>query len=138
MIGLDIWFTQFGVRTQKLCKLQVPDYCCAEAAGRPASPRPAGRPDSFAKHIIPCHKTTRDPPMDSYAPDIQTNTKDMIERPSTWIKGPIYSTLTRSTTMDFVHPLIKMSVKREAETCQTQVGRPTNFSFKPTQPSTSI
>ena len=36
MIELDIWFTQFGVRTQKLCKLQVPNSCCAEAAGRPA------------------------------------------------------------------------------------------------------
>src|SRR6185312_1765134 len=42
MIELDIWFTQFGVRTQKLCKLQVSDSCCAEATGRPASPRLAG------------------------------------------------------------------------------------------------
>ena len=42
MIKLDIWFTQFGVRTQKLYKLQISDMCCAEAAGRPASPRPAG------------------------------------------------------------------------------------------------
>ena len=28
--------------------------------------------------------------------------------------------------MDFMHPWIKMSVKREAEMCQTQAGRPTN------------
>ena len=35
MIELDSWFTQFGVRMQKLCKLQVPDSCCAEATGRP-------------------------------------------------------------------------------------------------------
>ena len=42
MIKLDTWITQFGVWTQKLCKLQVSDSCCAEAVGRPASPRPAG------------------------------------------------------------------------------------------------
>ena len=36
MIELDIWFTQFGVRMQKLCKLQVSDSCRAEAAGWPA------------------------------------------------------------------------------------------------------
>ena len=80
--------------------------------------------------------------MDPYALEIQANTKDMTERPSTWIKGPVYSTypdlLARSTTMDFMHPWIKMSVKWEAEMCQTQAGRPTNFSFKPTQPSTAI
>ena len=119
MIELDIWFTQFGVRTQKLCKLQVPDSGCAEVAGRPGT---------FAKHILHCHKTIRDPPMDPYALDIQANTKVMTERPSTWIKGPIFNTcrdlLDRSTTMDFMHPWIKMSVKREAKMCQTQAGRP--------------
>ena len=57
------------------------------------------------------------------------------ERPSTWIEMPTCSTyqdhLARSTTMDFMHSWIKMSVKREAEMCQTQAGRPTIFSFKP-------
>ena len=66
--------------------------------------------------------------MDPYALDIQENTKDMTERPSTWIKGPVYSTyldlLARSTTMDFMHPLIKMSVKRRAEMCQLQASQP--------------
>ena len=61
----------------------------------------------------------------------------MTERPSTWIKGPIFSTcrdlLDPSTTMDFMHPLIKMLVKREPEMCQTQAGRPTIFSFEATQ-----
>ena len=33
MIELDTWITQFGVRTQKLCKLQVSDSCSAEVAG---------------------------------------------------------------------------------------------------------
>ena len=50
------------------------------------------------------------------------------ERPSTWIEKPICNTyqdlLARSTTMDFMHPWIKMSVKREADMCQTQAGRP--------------
>ena len=45
------------------------------------------------------------------------------ERPSTWIEGPTCSTfrdlLAWSTTMDFMNPWIKMSVKREAETCRT-------------------
>ena len=45
------------------------------------------------------------------------------EWPSTWIEGPTCSTfrdlLARSTTMDFMHPWIKMSVKREAERSQT-------------------
>ena len=62
--------------------------------------------------------------MDPYALDIQANTKVMTERPSTWIKGPIFSTcrdlLDRSTTMDFMHPLIKMSVKWRAEMSQLQ------------------
>ena len=66
--------------------------------------------------------------MDPYALEIQANTKDMTERPSTWIKGPICSTyrdlLARSATMDFMHPWVKMSVKREAEMGQTQAGRP--------------
>ena len=69
--------------------------------------------------VFGTYKTIRDPPMNPYALDIQANTKDMTERPSTWIKGPIFSTcrdlLARSTTMDFMHPLIKMSVKRRAE-----------------------
>ena len=50
------------------------------------------------------------------------------ERPSTWIEGPTCSTyrdlLARSTTMGFMHPWIKMSVKQEAEMCQTQADRP--------------
>ena len=133
MIELDIWFTQFGVRMQKLCKLQVSNSCCAEAAGRP---------DTFAKNIIPCHKTTRDPPMDPYALNIQANTKVMTERPSTWIKGPICSTcrdpLAWSTTMDFMHPLIKMSVKRRAEKCQLQASQPTNFSIEAKQPTLTL
>ena len=64
------------------------------------------------------------------------------ERPSTWIEGPTCKTyrnlLAGNTTMDFMLPWIKMSVKWEAEMCQTQASRPTNFSFKPTQPSTAI
>ena len=52
----------------------------------------------------------------------------MTGRPSTWIKGPIYSTyrdlLARSTTMDFMHPLISKLVKRRAEMCQLQASRP--------------
>ena len=76
--------------------------------------------------------------MDPYELDIQANTKVMTERPSTWIKGPIFSTcrdlLDRSTTMDFMHPLIKMSVKRRAEMYQLQAGWPTIFSFEPTSP----
>jgi len=123
MIELDIWFTQFGGRTQKLCKLQVSDSGCAEAAGRQA-----GRPGTFAKHILSCHKTTRGRLMDPYAPDIQENIKVMTERPGTWIKRPICSTyrdfLVRSTTMDFMHPLIKMLVKRRAKKCQLQAGQP--------------
>jgi hypothetical protein len=87
----------------------------------------AGRPGTFAKHILRCYKTIRDPTMHPYALDIQANTKDMTERPSTWIKGPICSNyrdlLAQSTTMDFMHPSIKMLVKREAEMCQTQPGR---------------
>ena len=50
------------------------------------------------------------------------------ERPSTWIERPTCSTyrsrLGRNTTMDFIHMWIKMSVKREAEMCQTQAGWP--------------
>ena len=34
MIELEFWFTQFVVRTQKLCKLQVSNSCCASC--RPA------------------------------------------------------------------------------------------------------
>ena len=109
---------------------------------RPTGLTQAGRPDTIAKHIIPFHKTIRDPPMDPYALDIQTNTKDMTERPSTWIKGPICNTyrdlLARSTTIDFMHSLIKMLVKREVKTCQIQASRPTNFSFEPTQSSIVI
>ena len=82
----------------------------------------AGRPGTFAKHISPCHKTIRDPPMDPYILDIQANTKVMTERPSTWIKRPICSTyldlLDRSTTMDFIHVLISKLVKQRAEMCQ--------------------
>ena len=32
--------------------------------------------------------------------------------------------------MDFMHPLIKISVKREAEMCQTQADRPTNYQLQ--------
>ena len=50
------------------------------------------------------------------------------ERPSTWIKRPTCSTyrnlLGRNTSMDFIHMWIMMSVKQEAEMCQTQAGRP--------------
>ena len=53
MIELDIWFTQFGVRTQKLCKSQVSDSCCAKAAANPTplpstsflATRPLGTPN---------------------------------------------------------------------------------------------
>ena len=53
MIELDIWFTQFGVRTQKLCKSQVSDSCCAKAAASPTplpstsflATRPLGTPN---------------------------------------------------------------------------------------------
>jgi len=38
------------------------------------------QPDTFAKHVISCHKTIRDPPMDPYALDIQANTEDMTRR----------------------------------------------------------
>ena len=52
------------------------------------------------------------------------------ERPSTWIKRPTCSTyrnpLGRNTTMEFMHPWVKMSAKWEAEMSQTQAGRPTN------------
>ena len=71
MIELDTWITQFGVRTQKLCKSQVSDSCSAEVAGRRA-PLP-----NTSRLAI------RDPPMDPYALDIQANTKDMTERPIT-------------------------------------------------------
>ena len=95
---------------------------------RPVGLTQAGRPDTIAKHIIPFHKTIRDPPMDPYALDIQANIKVMTVRPSTWIKGPIFSTyrdlLDRSTTMDYIHMLSKKSVKWRAETCQLQAGWP--------------
>ena len=59
---------------------------------------------------------------------LQVGLMKWTERPSTWIKGPTCSTypdlLGRSTTMDFMHPLINMSVKRRAEMCQLQAGRP--------------
>ena len=62
------------------------------------------------------------------------------ERPSTWIERPTCSMyrdlLGQNTTMDFMHPWIKMSVKREAETCRTQAGRPTIFSVQATQSRT--
>ena len=53
MIELDIWFTQFGVRTQKLCKSQVSDSCCAKAVASPTplpstsflATRPLGTPN---------------------------------------------------------------------------------------------
>ena len=95
---------------------------------RPAGLGEAGQPGTFAEHILPCHKTTRDPPMDPYELDIQANTKVMTERPSTWIKQPIFSTcqdlLERSTTMDFIHMLISKPMKWRAETCQLQAGQP--------------
>ena len=82
----------------------------------------AGRPGTFAKHILPCHKTIRDPPIEPYALNIQANTKVMTERPSTSIKRPICSIyqdlLARSTTMDFIHMLISKPVKWRAEKCQ--------------------
>ena len=69
---------------------------------------------------------------------------EWTERPGTWIERPTCSTyrdlLARNTTMDFMHPWIKMSVKREAEMCQTQAGPAglLTVSFKPTQPPTAI
>ena len=58
---------------------------------------------------------------------LQVGSIKWTERPSTWIEKPTYSTyrdlLARSTTMDFMHPWIKMSVKWEAEMCQTQAGQ---------------
>jgi len=57
--------------------------------------------------------------MDPYELYIQANTKVMTKKPSTWIKGPIFSNcqdlLDQNTTMDFMHTLIKMSVKRRVE-----------------------
>jgi hypothetical protein len=127
MIELDTWITQFGVRTQKLCKLQVLDSCSPEVAGRPASPRPAGpapQPNTSCLATRPLGTLQWTP----YELDIQANTKVMTERPSTWIKRPICSTyrdlLDRSTTMDFIHMLISKPVKRRAEMCQLQAGWP--------------
>jgi len=45
------------------------------------------------------------------------------------------STLTlifwpETTSLDFIHMLIKKSVKRRAKTCRTQAGRPTNYQLK--------
>ena len=77
-----------------------------------------------------------------YSLDIQANTKDMTERPSTWIKGCICSTyrdlLARSTTMDFMHLLISKPVKRRAEMWQLQAGRPTIFSVEAKQPTPTL
>jgi hypothetical protein len=99
----------------------------------------AGRPGTFAEHILPCHKTTRDPPMDPYELGTKANTKVMTERPSTSIKWAIFSTcrdlLDRNTTMDLIHMLISKPVKWRAEMCQLQAGRPTIFSFEPMQPT---
>ena len=51
-----------------------------------------------------------------------------IERPSTWIKRPTCSTypdlFARTTSLDFIHMVVKISVKWEAEMSQTQAGRP--------------
>jgi len=87
MIKLDIWFTQFGVRTQKLCKLQVPDSCCAEAAGRPASPRLAG-PTPFPSTSFLATRPLGTLQWTPYALDIQANTKDMTGRLPPWIERP--------------------------------------------------
>ena len=66
--------------------------------------------------------------MDPYELDTQANTKIMTERPSTWIKGAIFSIcrdlLDRNTTMDLIHMLISKPVRRRAEMCQLQAGRP--------------
>jgi hypothetical protein len=48
----------------------------------------AGRPDTFAKHILPCNKTIRDFLMHPYALGIQANTKDMTEMLPPWIGRP--------------------------------------------------
>jgi len=59
---------------------------------------------------------------------LQVGLINWTERPSTWIEKPTCNTyrylLARNTTMDFMHPWIKMSVKQEAEMSQTQAGRP--------------
>jgi hypothetical protein len=65
MIGLDIWFTQFGVRMQKLCKSEVPDLCRAEVAGRPAL------------HLWQAHHTfPQDHLMDPYEQEEKESIKD--------------------------------------------------------------
>ena len=48
--------------------------------------------------------------------------------------------MARSTTMDFMHPLISKLVERRTEMCQLQAGlgeagRPATFSIEPTQPT---
>ena len=112
---------------QKLRIPKVSGLCRAEVAGQPAPPRPAG-PTPLPSTLYLATRPLGTLQWTPYALDIQANTKDMTERPSTWIKGPIFSTcrdlLDWSTTMDFMHPLIKMSVKRRAEMCQLQAGRP--------------
>ena len=93
--------------------MQITSFGAVSCRGcRPAGLGEAGRPGTFAEHISPCHKTTRDPPMDPYELDIQAKTKVMTERPST-----CRDLLDRSTTMDFIHILISKPVKWRAETC---------------------
>ena len=129
------WYDRTGyldhpIRSPDAKVMQITSFELVFCRGcRPAGLGEAGRPGTFAEHILPCHKTIRDPPMDPYALDIQVNTKVTTERPSTWIKGPIFSTcwdlLGWSTTMDFIHMLISKPMKWRAEKWQLQAGRPT-------------
>ena len=79
--------TQFRVRTQKLCKSQVSDSGCAEAAGRPASPRLAG-PTPFPSTSFLATRPLGTLQWTPYALDIQANTKDMTGRLPPWIERP--------------------------------------------------
>jgi len=68
---------------------------------------------------------------------LQVSMIKWTERPSTWIERPTCSTyqdlLAQTTSLDIIHMLIMNSVKRRAETCRTQAGRPTIFSVEATQ-----
>jgi len=91
-------------------------------------PRPAGRPGTSTKCATSSVQKRKHMFTKSINQGLQVGLMKWTERPSTRIKGPTCSTypdlLGRSTTMDFMHPLINMSVKRRAEMCQLQAGRP--------------
>ena len=81
----------------------------------------AGRPSTFTMCAPSSVQEQRDMCTKPLNQGLQVGLIKWTERPSTWIEGPTCSTyqdlLDRSTTMEFMHPLIKMSVKREAEMC---------------------